>query len=470
MSYAIQPTCLSLLSAAQARRFRALPFAQGEQGLRLLGDARTSDFLPQLRLLLERPFEVEQITPSELDRLLLQHYPEREDRTKRNRLQGDAEVIGFIDEVIERAVAMGASDIHLECYEKRARIRFRWEGQLVEKYEVPLEKYRALISRLKIMAELDIAEKRLPQDGRISYELGERSLDLRLSTLAGKHGEKAVLRLLMRSDAQLSLDRLGFDPALRTAFEKAIQSPNGLILITGPTGSGKTTTLYASLHFLNRPEKNLLTVEDPVEYQLEGVNQVQVKPAIGLSFERVLRAFLRQDPDIIMVGEIRDLPTARIALRAALTGHLVFSTLHTNSAWDALARLCDMGLEPYLLASALRMVVAQRLVRSLCEHCRQAVETDASTHWLQRQGISRHWEARGCPQCYYTGYQGRQAVFELLPVQAELAEMIRAGASPTSEWLQQQGILNLEQQFVELVKAGRTSLEEVLTHLQTFAS
>ncbi len=447
----IDPTLLSLLTAEQAHAFRAVPLAKKDNVLQLWGDDTTLTKKSQIRLVLGCDIEACKLEKVSLDRLLLMYYP-RPGATNSIRQDGnEGDTIQFVNQVIESAAGMGASDIHIERYEEMARIRFRWEGRLVEKYKIPLAQYNGLISRLKIMAELDIAERRLPQDGRIHLQLGTQSVDIRLSTIPGKQGEKAVLRLLMRSQAQLNLHALGMPAREQSEYESAIQAPNGIILITGPTGSGKTTTLYATLNKLNAPERNILTVEDPVEYKLEGINQLQVKPEIGLDFERALRAFLRQDPDIIMVGEIRDLPTAQIAVRAALTGHLVFSTLHTNNAWDAITRMADMGVEPYLLAAALRMIVAQRLVRVLCTNCKLQTE--------------KNWIPQGCPQCHYTGYQGRKASFEVLPIRGELLEWIKQRKGSSREALQHIGINSLEDNLLDMVNKGESSLEEVLTHL-----
>lgn len=456
---------LSLLTAEQAHAFRAVPQAQNEDILILAGDEITLTKKTQLRLVLGLDIQVSKLDKGSLDRLLMMYYPVSSTRSNVRQQSSEGDIIQFVNQVVESAVEMHASDIHIERYETSARIRFRWEGKLVEKYQVPLDQYNGIISRLKIMAELDIAERRLPQDGRIHLQLGTQTVDIRLSTIPGRQGEKAVLRLLMRSQGQLNLDTLGMPSSEKREYESAIQSPNGIILITGPTGSGKTTTLYATLNRLNSPERNILTVEDPVEYKLEGINQVQVKPAIGLDFERSLRAFLRQDPDIIMVGEIRDLPTAKIAVRAALTGHLVFSTLHTNSAWDAISRMSDMGIEPYLLAASVRMIVAQRLVRLLCPHCKMP-STEVLEPVKQRAwNISRHFIPIGCPQCYYTGYQGREATFELIPIRGELVDWIKKKKGTAAEALAHLGLNSLSENLIEMVKKGKTSLAETLSHL-----
>jgi len=461
----IDSTLLSLLTAEQAHAFRAVVQAQEDGVIHLIGDETTLVKRAQLRLVLGFSIEVRKLDKVSLDRLLMMYYPVKGGQGSVRQHGSEGDIIQFVNQVIESAVDMGASDIHIERYEESARIRFRWEGKLVEKYQIPLDQYNGIISRLKIMAELDIAERRLPQDGRIHLKLDTQSVDIRMSTIPGKQGEKVVLRLLMRSNAQLNLHTLGMPSQEKCEYESAIQSPNGIILITGPTGSGKTTTLYATLNQLNAPERNILTVEDPVEYKLTGINQLQIKPEIGLDFERALRAFLRQDPDVIMVGEIRDLPTAQIAVRAALTGHIVFSTLHTNNAWDALTRMIDMGIEPYLLAAALRMIVAQRLVRVLCEHCKLKTNKVAEPAWQERWNLTHHFLPQGCPTCYYTGYSGRKASFEVLPIREELVDWIKEKKGNAAEALNHFQLNSLSENLVEMVRKGESSLAEILSHL-----
>ncbi|MEM7512621.1 MAG: GspE/PulE family protein, partial [Bacteroidota bacterium] len=321
-------------------------------------------------------------------------------------------------------------------------------------------------SRIKIISELDIAERRLPQDGRINLEVEGTKIDIRVSTIPGKYGELVVMRLLTRSQEHLDLNNIGLPEGEKGLYEENIQAPNGIILITGPTGSGKTTTLYATLNLLNTPKKKILTIEDPIEYNLRGINQVQLKEEIGLTFDRSLRAFLRQDPDIIMVGEIRDVDTAQIAIRAALTGHLVFSTLHTNSAWDAVTRLTDMGIEPYLLAASLRMVVAQRLVRVLCEHCKQPSQEVKYMDIQWDLSILEHHVPVGCPHCYYTGYKGRRAVFEILPITPELSQIIKGERGEVDKILEEKKIPTLKQNLAKLITEGIVSLEEGIAHLR----
>ncbi|MEM9985026.1 MAG: GspE/PulE family protein [Bacteroidota bacterium] len=460
----------NLLTAEQAHRFRVLPRAAHDTEIYLWGDEASSQFLPQLRMILGRTIHIESMSSQELDLQLVKHYPHQNQGAtpgQASSMAQESDVVRFVDKVLHEAAQMGASDIHVERYESEARIRYRWEGQLIEKYEVPLDQYNAIISRLKILADLDIAERRLPQDGRINLSVGQQKIDLRVSTVPGKHGEKMVLRLLTRSKEHLDLSKVGLNAEELAIYERSIAYPNGLILITGPTGSGKTTTLYASLNRLNQPTKNILTIEDPIEYNLSGINQVQLKEGIGLTFDRALRAFLRQDPDIIMVGEIRDEATAQIAIRAALTGHLVFSTLHTNSAWDALSRLTDMGVEPYLLAAALRLVVAQRLVRRLCPHCKKTSKQVDHPLFQEKWSIQEHAVPSGCPQCYYTGYRGRQAVFELLPITPYLRTQIKLGSEVDNPRSFDSNLASLEQNLVSLLKRKESSLAEVYNHIQS---
>ncbi|MEM7658691.1 MAG: GspE/PulE family protein [Bacteroidota bacterium] len=362
---------------------------------------------------------------------------------------------------------MGASDIHLERYEAYARVRFRWEGKLLEKYTVSPAQYNAIVSRLKILSELDIAEKRLPQDGRMQLVHQDQVMDVRVSTIPGKFGEKVVLRLLNRSVEFLQLENLGMREKELALFQQSIQQPNGIILITGPTGSGKTTTLYAALNQLNRTDRNITTIEDPIEYNLPGINQVQLKPEIGLDFERALRAFLRQDPDIIMVGEIRDEATASIAIRAALTGHLVLSTLHTNSSLDVIHRLTDMGVAPYLIPATLRLSVAQRLVRLLCPHCKSATQEVSSLRLPEELVLKEHYLPVGCPRCNFTGYHRRTAIYEMLPIRPETEAFLQQDRTTQRASLPTYfpDFNSLRDQAFRLVQAGETSLEEVYAWL-----
>lgn len=341
----------------------------------------------------------------------------------------DAPVIRLINGIIAEAVRAGASDIHLEPFESALTVRMRVDGVLREALSLNPRITPLLVSRIKVMARLDIAEKRVPQDGRIPLALGGKTLDVRVSTLPSRAGERVVLRILDKDQAGLTLDRLGMAPDTLEAFRAALREPNGIILVTGPTGSGKTTSLYAGLSLLNDATRNILTVEDPVEYAIDGVGQTQVNTRVGMTFAAGLRAILRQDPDVVMVGEIRDVETAGIAVQASLTGHLVLSTVHTNDAAGAITRLRDMGVEPFLLASTLRLIVAQRLVRRLCGECRRPEPADKAAARLTGIKVGKTvWRPQGCPHCNQTGYVGRVGLYEVIRVDDGMRRLIAAGA------------------------------------------
>jgi MSHA biogenesis protein MshE len=381
----------------------------------------------------------------------------------------DAPVVRLLRSLFEDAVQVGASDIHIEPDEKVLRIRQRIDGVLYEQVMKEKRIAPALVSRLKLVCGLDISEKRLPLDGRFNIRVKGRSIDVRMSTMPVQYGEAVVMRLLDQSGGILSLEQLGMDDELLKRFRRHLHKPHGLVLVTGPTGSGKTTTLYAALSELNQAEKKIITVEDPVEYRLPRINQVQIHTRIGLDFARVLRSGLRQDPDIIMVGEMRDEETAEIALRAAMTGHLVLSTLHTNDAVSTALRLLDMGAEGFLVASSLRTVLAQRLVRRICESCYcDAADDPVHQNWLDTYipgtAISSFKQGRGCPQCNNTGYRGRVGIFELLEIDTLLADALRRGASAefASQAARQQGFVSLAESAIALARQGVTSIEEVI--------
>jgi general secretion pathway protein E len=363
----------------------------------------------------------------------------------------DAPIIRMLNALLTQAAKDGASDIHIEPYERSSSVRFRVDGTLREVVQPNRALHAALISRLKIMAELDIAEKRLPQDGRISLRIGGRAIDVRVSTLPSAHGERAVLRLLDKGESKFSLEGLGMSGSVLTTFDRLVHQPHGIVLVTGPTGSGKTTTLYASLGRLDTATTNILTVEDPVEYELPGIGQTQVNARIELTFAKALRAILRQDPDVIMIGEIRDYETAQIAIQASLTGHLVLATLHTNDAPSAVTRLTDMGVEPFLLSSSLLGVLAQRLVRKLCPDCR-------------RQDDLGRWHPVGCPSCGHSGYRGRTGVYELMVADEQVRALIH-GRAPESQMraaAEAAGLRSMREDGERLVSEGITSPEEVL--------
>ena len=362
----------------------------------------------------------------------------------------DAPVIRMINALLTQALREGASDIHIEPFEQVSVVRFRIDGNLRDIVRPKKAIHASLISRIKIMAQLDIAEKRLPQDGRITLRVGGKPVDVRVSTLPTGHGERAVLRLLDKESGKLDLQHLGMSPEVLGQFDQLIAQPHGIVLVTGPTGSGKTTTLYAALSRLNTPDTNILTVEDPVEYELNGVGQTQVNPRIDMTFAKALRAILRQDPDIIMIGEIRDLETAQIAVQASLTGHLVLATLHTNDAAAAVTRLLDMGIEPFLLSSSLLGVVAQRLVRKLCPHC--------------KQHDGGFWQAIGCDKCGHTGYQGRIGVYELLLTTEQIRAQIhnRASEADIRATAQQNGMRTMREDGARWLDDGTTTQAELL--------
>ena len=381
----------------------------------------------------------------------------------------EAPVVKLVNMVLVDAIQKGASDIHFESYEKIFRIRFRMDGVLHEMLAPPKRLESAILSRIKIMSNLDIAERRLPQDGRIKLRYNNREIDFRVSTLPTIFGEKAVLRILDKESLKLDLTQLGFDDWSLDKFNAAIHQPYGMVLITGPTGSGKTTTLYSGIHTINSPDVNIMTAEDPVEYNLKGVNQVQINEGVGRTFAAALRSFLRQDPDVILVGETRDLETAQISIRAALTGHLVFSTLHTNDCPSTIARLLDMGIPSFLVASSLLLVLAQRLGRKVCRQCREPYDADEESlvqygHVPSGKGKVQFYKGKGCATCNFTGMKGRVAIYEVMPIGEELRDAILKNA-PTAEIrsiAQSAGMKSLRQAGLMKVIEGTTTIEEVL--------
>jgi general secretion pathway protein E len=384
-------------------------------------------------------------------------------------MASEAPVIRLVNLIISKAIDMRASDIHFEPFENQFRIRYRIDGVLHDVESPPKRLQAALISRVKIMAKLNIAERRLPQDGRIMVKVKGKEIDFRVSTVPTIHGESVVLRILDKTSILLDIEKLGFPADIQGDFERAIESPHGIILVTGPTGSGKTTTLYCALQKINSPDKKIVTVEDPVEYQLGGVNQIQVKPAIGLTFANALRSIVRQDPDVILIGEIRDMETAEIAIHSALTGHLVFSTLHTNDAASATTRLMDMGIEDYLLSSTLVGILAQRLVRVVCPHCQEPYRHEDTL--LKQVGITpeeaskiRLVRARGCTECAFTGYKGRTGIFEFLRVTDEVRALIlgRKDSQVVKETARRRGMRTLREDGLLRVKEGVTTVRELL--------
>jgi general secretion pathway protein E len=393
---------------------------------------------------------------------------EMEDVEHLKDLASEAPVIRLVNLIMSRAVEARASDIHIEPFERDLKVRYRVDGVLYDEESPPKKLKAAIISRIKIMARLNIAERRLPQDGRIKIKVLGRDIDLRVSTLPTMYGESVVMRILDKSNTQIyDLEKLGFSPRMHEQFEQLISRPHGIVLVTGPTGSGKTTTLYAALTQINQPDKKIVTVEDPVEYQISGINQIHVNPKIGLTFAAGLRSIVRQDPDVIMVGEMRDLETAEIGIRAALTGHVVFSTLHTNDAPSAIARLVDMGAEDYLLASSILGVLAQRLIRVICPHCKEEQPMEKSV--LEEIGFpldakTKLYQGRGCKECGQTGFQGRLAIFELMLMDEEIRRLTIANADALelAKAAVKGGMLTLRDDGFEKVKEGITTISEVL--------
>lgn len=382
-------------------------------------------------------------------------------------LASEAPIIKLVNLFITRAVESRASDIHIEPFQDELKVRYRIDGMLHDIESVPKKLQAAIVSRIKIMAKLNIAERRLPQDGRIRLKIGEKEIDIRVSTIPVLYGESVVMRLLDKEGIVIDLNLLGFSPQTLSAFDQLIKKPNGIILVTGPTGSGKTTTLYGALDKINSPDKKIITVEDPVEYQLKGVNQIQVKPQIGLNFANTLRHVVRQDPDIIMIGEIRDLETAEIAIQSALTGHLVFSTLHTNDAPSAVTRLLDMGVENFLLSSTIRGILAQRLVRVICPVCKEIDPSTVDKEELTILGIGSDatlHRGKRCEKCAFTGYYGRIGIFELLFIDDDIRKLIlrNADSNQIREVARMHGMKTLLEDGAEKVKAGIATLSEIL--------
>ncbi|MBV9884641.1 MAG: Flp pilus assembly complex ATPase component TadA [Sphingomonadaceae bacterium] len=468
-----------------ARRHGLLPTEEKEGRLDVaMREGADPKALIELRRFLARPFAVHQVDAQAFDRLLsdlypsgteaaadaagslgfgdeLGHLPSAEDLLDTS---DDAPAIRLINGIIADAARQGVSDIHIEPYETGLVVRMRMDGVLRETLRMPPHVAPVVVSRVKVMARLDIAERRLPQDGRISLTLGGKLIDVRVSTIPSRAGERVVLRILDKENAGIDLDMLGMADAVEALFRDALTEPNGIVLVTGPTGSGKTTTLYAGLKRLNDGSRNILTVEDPVEYGVDGVGQMQINPQVGLSFATGLRAILRQDPDVVMVGEIRDRETADIAVQAALTGHLVLSTVHTNDAIGAITRLRDMKVEPFLIASTLRAVIAQRLVRRLCPECRTPVQASGSlAASLGLEAGTIVFEPKGCPACGGSGYRGRIGVFEAVRIGDEIRRLINAGAEETAiAALAFRQSDTLATAALALVVAGTTSPEEAV--------
>ena len=490
----IPPEIIKQIRAEDARRFKVIPVAFGETGLVVaVSDPLDIDTIDSLSFLLQRELELVCSSPEKIREALIKYYGTADEAADiiREKIgedvdlglevgegaaiteadEADAPIIRLVSMLIIEAHRAGASDIHLEPLDKKFRVRFRIDGVLQEMQSPPKRLQSAIVSRLKIMtSSMSIAEKRLPQDGRIQVKIKKKSLDLRVSTIPTNHGESVVMRLLDKSSLMLGLPELGFFHDDQETFERLIQLPDGIVLVTGPTGSGKTSTLYACLNEVNKPDRKIITVEEPIEYQMTGINQVQVNSEIGMTFPAALRSILRQAPNIIMIGEIRDLETASIATNASLTGHLVFSTLHTNDAPSAVARLIDIGVQPFLVASSLRAVMAQRLVRRICPHCKQPaelIESEMRALRIEPRQLrdAQMMNGKGCEQCRGTGYKGRIGIFEIFVLDDEVRHMLNKPSSTFN--LRQRartlGMRTLREDGIRKVLAGLTTADEVIS-------
>jgi len=490
----IPPDIIKQIRADDARRFKVIPVAFGETGLVVaVSDPLDIDTIDSLSFLLQRELELVCSSPEKIREALIKYYGTADEAADviREKIgedvdfgleigdgaaitetdEADAPIIRLVSMLIIEAHRGGASDIHLEPLDKKFRVRFRIDGVLQEMQSPPKRLQSAIVSRLKIMTgSMSIAEKRLPQDGRIQVRIKKKPLDLRVSTIPTNHGESVVMRLLDKSNLMLGLPELGFLSDDQEKFERLIQLPDGILLVTGPTGSGKTSTLYACLNYVNKPDRKIITVEEPIEYQMTGINQVQVNPEIGMTFPAALRSILRQAPNIIMIGEIRDLETASIATNASLTGHLVFSTLHTNDAPSAVARLIDIGVQPFLVASSLRAIMAQRLVRRICPNCREPAQLSESEMRALRIEPGQLADAqvmsgRGCEQCRGSGYKGRMGIFEIFILDDEVRHMINRRSATLSlrKRARELGMRTLREDGIRKVLAGLTTAEEVIS-------
>src|SRR4249919_2896920 len=486
-AFQIDPTATVLLPEALARRYRALPIGEREGKLLVaMSDPANVYALDDIRTITGRDVQPVVATANDVEHAIQKFagldsqveamadiLAESGDTETTEDLEAaleDAPIVKLVNAIMTQAVGDRASDVHLEPAERNVRIRFRVDGVLHEPMPpAPKNIQGGLISRLKLMADMNIAEKRVPQDGRISMKVGAKQLDLRVATLPTVWGEKVVIRVLDKSSALLKLEELGFLEASYERFSESFRKPYGAILVTGPTGSGKSTTMYSTLNILNEESKNIITVEDPVEYRLAGVNQIQVNPKAGLTFASALRSILRADPDIILIGEIRDRETATIAIEAALTGHLVLSSLHTNDAASAITRLVEMDVETFLVASAIDAVVAQRLARILCERCKQVYQPEQAElqaagypEWLWNE-VPQLWKAQGCPACSNTGYRGRIGLYEVMQMSEEIERLTveRSSADAIRDVAIQQGMMTLREDGLEKARMGITSLDEV---------
>jgi len=493
-SMVIPPEVIKQIRAGDARRFKVIPVAFGETGLIVaVSDPLDIDTIDSLSFLLQREIALVCTSPEKIRQALIKYYGTADEAADilQQRIgqdvdlgleigdgaavaegdEADAPIIRMVSMLLTEAHRVGASDIHLEPLDKKFRVRFRIDGVLQEMQAPPKRLQSAIVSRLKIMTgSMSIAEKRLPQDGRIQVKIKRKPIDLRVSIIPTNHGESVVMRVLDKSSLMLGLAELGFFSDDQETFERLIKLPDGILLVTGPTGSGKTSTLYACLNHINKPDRKIITVEEPIEYQMNGINQVQVNPEIGMTFPVALRSILRQAPNVIMIGEIRDLETANIATAASLTGHLVFSTLHTNDAPSAVARLIDIGVQPFLVASSVRAIMAQRLVRRLCTDCKQPGELSETDLRALRIEPGQLREAQvmkpvGCEQCRKTGYKGRMGIFEIFVIDDEVRHMINKRSSTLllRQRARELGMRNLREDGMRKILAGLTSAEQVIS-------
>jgi len=460
----------NLVSLNQAWHYRIIPSRIENNTLLLYSDSTNN--LNELQIILGRKIELVNITTEDLEKLLNTHYQKsgvdvgngsNQNGNYRLNINDDR----FLESLIREAKDLRSSDIHIETYGEKCRVRMRVDGIMIDRHKINRNEYPTLINKIKIASACDIAEKRLPQDGRIRLQFSGNKLDIRVSILPTLYGEKIVLRLLGTDASHINIDNLGMNSEELDRYKLAVKKPNGIILISGPTGSGKTTTLYATLKLLNKPTTNILTIEDPIEYTLDGINQVQLKEEIGLNYAETLRSFLRQDPDIIMLGEIRDAQTAEMAIRAALTGHLVLSTIHTNSSWGTISRLIDMGVPPYLLSGTINLSVAQRLIRLLCTYCKkeEVLDNKLLPSGYSSNNIKTHFVSTGCPQCNYSGYKSRKAIYEVIDINSDLKEYIKANKTDILDYLKEKKILSLKDNAYAMFTNGVTSLDEVYPYL-----
>jgi type IV pilus assembly protein PilB len=490
----IPPEVINQVRGEDARRFKVIPVGLGETGLIVaISDPLDIDTIDSLSFLLQREIELVCASPEKIQQALIKYYGTADEASDvlMQRIghdvdssvemieggdlsatdEADAPIIRLVSMLLIEAHRLGASDVHLEPLDKKFRVRFRIDGVLQEMQAPPKRLQSAIVSRLKIMTgSMSIAEKRLPQDGRIQVRIARKPIDLRVSTIPTNHGESVVMRVLDKSSLMLGLPELGFFSDDQETFERLLRLPDGILLVTGPTGSGKTSTLYSCLNFINKPDRKIITVEEPIEYQMPGINQVQVNNDVGMTFPVALRSILRQAPNIIMIGEIRDLETATIATNASLTGHLVFSTLHTNDAPSAVARLVDIGVQPFLVASSVRAIMAQRLVRRLCQNCKkpgELSETELRALQLEASHVSgtQVMKPVGCEQCRNTGYKGRMGIFEIFTIDDDVRHMINKRRSTLllRQRARELGMRTLREDGARKVLSGLTSADEVIS-------